>query len=96
MPLFKVTREAHVNVPQNPLHMWKYAGATASKAVCCKQEGISDGEVSWTADCTSLTSFLLHNMILVLWDAFAVIVEKLHGCRRGGGEEVTISFGTSL
>lgn len=77
-----------MNVPQNPLHMWKYAGEMALKAVCCKLEGISSGEVSWTADRASLTSFLLHNIILVLWDAYAIIVEKVHGRCRGGGEEV--------
>lgn len=41
--------------------------------------------------CHLLAYILLHNIILVLWDAFAIIVEKVHGRHSGGGEEVTIS-----
>lgn len=35
-----------------------------------------------------LAYILLHNIILVLWDAFAIIMEKVHGRHRGGDDKL--------
>lgn len=77
-----------MNAPSNPLHMWKYAGEMASKAVRCKAKELA---TVWFRGLLTASLHSTAQHYLSLWDAFAIIVEKVLGRRGGGGEEVTIS-----